>query len=95
MMTFTLTTLLAFNIDWDTEGQSRQDCQLPDFIIIQDFPSTSTIQAEQIQILVSDAFGFNLSSLQWEELADKHYTKLGIFQKPNMAYLFAPEYVKL
>ena len=95
-MILKIVTLLVSNIQWDTEGESLEDCNLPDFIVIQDFfCEDGNVSTEKVQILVSDSFGFNLHSLEWKQISEEN-TRTGIVMEHNMAYLnamiFEPDY---
>lgn len=58
---------MVTDILWETEGQTREACELPDAVIVVDcYHFTGEVLRQKISEQVSDAFGFSHSGLSLE-----------------------------
>lgn len=75
--------LLITNIQWDTEGESLEECRLPSTVIMLDAPEQAlrsqdvNDMEEAISTTLSDAYGFCHGGFKWEVLNDAHDTHAG------------------
>jgi hypothetical protein len=85
--------LLINGIQWDTEGETLEECRLPETVVMLDAPDTiGEVEEDIIGSTLSDAFGFCHYSWNWERLtpvADTHAgggffpTNLALCRYPN------------
>jgi hypothetical protein len=78
----TCINLIVTGIQWDSEGHSKKECELPDTIVILNSPNFIFLDEEIIGKTISESFGFNINGFQWEEFV---YT--GKFYPPNLALI--------
>ena len=70
--------LLLTDIQWDTEGESLDDCALPSTVLVLDVnnPDEEYINND-ISEALSDSFGFCHNGFQWERLNQVQDTHAG------------------
>ena len=81
--------LLLTNLAWDSEGQTLEECRLPDNVVVLDFNDDGTYLIDEYNDNISDLllnnFGFH-ASFTWERLTDSHDTHAGgAFFPKNLA----------
>ena len=87
--------LLVTEIEWDTEGESNEECCLPSAVIVLDAPSSygQDYIENDISEQLSDAFGFCHYGFQCHPLTDSQDTHGGGGYFPDrLAVMRAPEY---
>jgi hypothetical protein len=67
--------LLITNVKWDTEGETLEECRLPNTVVMLDAPGNP--DEETISTTLSDAFGFCHDGFKWERLNPAHDTHAG------------------
>ena len=81
--------LLVTNIAWDTEGQTLEECCLPETVVVLDAPDImyGAITDPLGELLLNSfGFGFDPSKLTWEVLGSCHDTHAGgAFFPKNLA----------
>jgi len=53
--------LLLLTVDWDTDGESLDDCGLPSKVLVPDFPESCHLGANLIKFEAEEALGDHLS----------------------------------
>lgn len=74
--------ILIKNIDWDTEGETRQACALPAEVLVVDVPEDLDLEDSEVQDILSnelsEAFGFAHGGYKVEPYDfNKHLTHAG------------------
>jgi hypothetical protein len=84
--------LLLTDIQWDTEGQTREECRLPENVIVLDCPELPVFSdSERIGIHLLDTFGFDHDGFNAEKLSEVHDTHAGgAFFPTNLAVIRYP-----
>ena len=70
---------LLTNIQWDTNGESVEECNLPEYVLVIDVltPLDDEFVEETIGDSLSEAFGFTHDGFSWEQLTPAQYTHAG------------------
>ena len=70
---------LITEIEWDSEGETLEECQLPDNVLMLNVPNPTVDEdlENNIGIALSDAFGFNVYSFKFSLLVKEDYTHIG------------------
>lgn len=72
--------LLVTNIQWDTDGESLEECRLPSAVLIVNFRIHSHFEnddEERVGDLLSEAYGFCHNGFTWERFGKVHDTHAG------------------
>ena len=80
--------ILITEIVWDTEGETTEECRLPDAIVILSFPPATADESteENLGEVISEAFGFCHYGFKWEVYGKSHDTHAGgVFYPTNLA----------
>lgn len=67
--------LLITAIQWDTEGETVDECRLPEVVVMLDAPGNP--DEDTISETLSDAFGFCHGGFNWELLTPVQDTHAG------------------
>jgi hypothetical protein len=85
--------ILITEIVWDTEGESKKECCLPDAIVVLDVPQPTADEdmEENLGEIISEAFGFCHYGFKWETFSKVHDTHAGGgFYPDNLAIIGTP-----
>ena len=81
---------LLFDIIWDVESQTKEDCRLPDNVVALNVPNPTADEDLQnnLGVMLSDAFGFNFESFNWKAFNKSDSTHAGgAFYPTNLAII--------
>lgn len=81
--------VLITDIVWDTDGETNEECRLPDAIVVLDVPQPTADEdmEENLQQIITDAFGFCHDGFRWEMYNKSHNTHTGGFYPKNLAII--------
>lgn len=70
---------LITEIEWDSEGETLEECQLPDNVLMLNVPEPTADEdlENNLGIALSNAFGFNLYTFKFCLLTNQDYTHVG------------------
>ena len=81
--------LLLTNIEWDTEGESREECALQESVFVLDVDEHADVD-EAISSQLSDAFGFCHYGYQSERFDHKTHAGGGYYPRDLAVIVFYP-----
>lgn len=79
--------LLVSNIQWDTDGETLDDCFLPETVLVLNAPDQP--DDETISTLLSEAFGFCHKGFNSDTMIFHTHAGGGIFPR-NLAFCYYP-----
>jgi len=83
--------ILVYGIEWDTEGETREECELPEQILVLDVaqPTADEDMEENLGERISEAFGFTHYAFSWEEFSKvlKTHAGGGHYPPKNLAVI--------
>lgn len=80
-----MSVILLTNIQWDTEGVSVEECNLPSSVLVIEVPAPPDDEfvEETIGDALTEAFGFCHDGFSWEQLSPAKDTHAGGGYFPN------------